>query len=81
MAGGWLRDGAVSDRIEAMVAEGLARLRARGGPSGGGERTHCAECDAPIPEARRRALPGVALCIDCQRAQDARRGGGPRRGG
>jgi phage/conjugal plasmid C-4 type zinc finger TraR family protein len=25
----------------------------------------CARCEAPIPEARRLALPGVQLCIDC----------------
>ncbi len=26
----------------------------------------CQMCDEPIPEARRRAVPGVATCIDCQ---------------
>ena len=26
----------------------------------------CEECDAPIPEARRIAVPGVALCVTCQ---------------
>lgn len=26
----------------------------------------CEECDAPIPEARRFALPGVAFCVACQ---------------
>ncbi|MFG6028596.1 TraR/DksA C4-type zinc finger protein, partial [Salmonella enterica subsp. enterica serovar Minnesota] len=25
-----------------------------------------AECEAPIPPARRRAIPGVQLCITCQ---------------
>ena len=24
------------------------------------------DCGEPIPEARRRALPGVRLCIECQ---------------
>lgn len=28
--------------------------------------THCADCGSPIPEARRAALEGVAICIDCQ---------------
>ena len=28
--------------------------------------THCEECEAEIPEARRKALPGVRLCIACQ---------------
>lgn len=28
----------------------------------------CEECDRPIPEARRKALPGVRLCVKCQSA-------------
>jgi len=27
---------------------------------------HCAECEAVIPEARLKALPGVGLCRSCQ---------------
>jgi len=26
----------------------------------------CEVCDAPIPEARRAAIPGVAFCVTCQ---------------
>lgn len=26
----------------------------------------CESCDAPIPEARRAAVPGVRLCVYCQ---------------
>ncbi|HBQ9157486.1 TPA: TraR/DksA family transcriptional regulator [Klebsiella pneumoniae] len=26
----------------------------------------CEACDAPIPEARRIAIPGVAFCVNCQ---------------
>ena len=26
----------------------------------------CEECDAPIPEARRIAIQGVAFCVTCQ---------------
>ncbi|WP_148243401.1 TraR/DksA family transcriptional regulator [Enterobacter asburiae] len=26
----------------------------------------CEDCEAPIPEARRMAVPGVALCVTCQ---------------
>ena len=32
--------------------------------------THCEECEAPIPEARRKAVPGVRLCVRCQEAED-----------
>jgi phage/conjugal plasmid C-4 type zinc finger TraR family protein len=27
---------------------------------------YCEECDAKIPEARRRAIIGINLCIKCQ---------------
>ena len=82
MAGGWTRDGAVQDQIEASIADELQRLQARRGPVGE-SLTHCAECEEPIPEARRQAVPGVKLCIDCQSGRDARpvmRGGVNRRG-
>jgi phage/conjugal plasmid C-4 type zinc finger TraR family protein len=32
---------------------------------------YCEECDEPIPEARRQAVPGVRLCVDCQEDTDA----------
>ncbi|KAA2315056.1 DksA/TraR family C4-type zinc finger protein [Pseudooceanicola sediminis] len=82
MAGGWSRDGAVSEQIEASIADELARLKSRRAPVGD-SLTHCAECEEPIPEARRAALPGVKLCIDCQQDRDSRktqRGGINRRG-
>ena len=72
MAGGWSRDGAVNDQIEASIAEELERMRARRAPSGE-SRTHCADCEEPIPEKRRRAVAGVKLCLDCQQERD----GGP----
>lgn len=58
MAGGWARDGAVSEQIEASINDELARLKARKTPQGDSLR-HCAECDEPIPEARRLAIVGV----------------------
>jgi phage/conjugal plasmid C-4 type zinc finger TraR family protein len=82
MAGGWAKDGAVSEQIEASINDELARLKARKLPQGE-SRTHCAECEEPIPEARRAALPGVKLCIDCVNELDNRpetRGGINRRG-
>lgn len=32
----------------------------------GVSRVLCAECGAPIPPARRRAIPGVQCCVTCQ---------------
>ncbi len=70
MAGGWTRDGAVNEQIEASIAEELDRLKAARTPVGD-SLTHCAECEEEIPEARRKALPGVKLCIDCMQDRDA----------
>ena len=33
------------------------------------------ECDAEIPEARRKAIPGVRLCVACQEARDQEQAG------
>jgi phage/conjugal plasmid C-4 type zinc finger TraR family protein len=82
MAGGWAKDGAVSEQIEASINDELARMQSRKAPVGD-SLTHCAECEEPIPEARRAALPGVKLCIECVRERDAAylvRGGINRRG-
>lgn len=82
MAGGWAKDGAVSEQIEATISDELARMKARKQATGE-SLTHCAECDEPIPEARRRAVSGVKLCVDCMRERDPvsnARGGINRRG-
>ena len=70
MAGGWAKDGAVSEQIEASIEDELNRMKARRAPVGD-SLTHCAECEEPIPQARREAIPGVKLCIDCQQDSDS----------
>ena len=82
MAGGWAKDGAVSEQIEASINDELARMQARKAPVGD-SLSFCAECEEEIPEARRVAIPGVKLCIDCAQERDGRgaaRGGINRRG-
>lgn len=82
MAGGWAKDGAVSEQIEASISDELARMKAQKQPVGESA-THCAECEEEIPEARRLARPGVKLCIECQQERDnahQSRGGINRRG-
>lgn len=48
-----------SERDKAIAAQ-LARPRPSG-PS----RTHCQDCDSPIPQAR-QALGGMTRCVPCQ---------------
>ena len=64
MAGGWAKDGAVQDQIDASVADAvrLARQQLPQGES----LSHCDECGDEIPEARRAAIPGVQFCVSCQ---------------
>ncbi|GAA5175716.1 DksA/TraR family C4-type zinc finger protein [Modicisalibacter zincidurans] len=68
MAGGWSRDGAVQDQIDSTVEDAVQRSRSQ--LPRGESLTHCEECDAPIPQARREAVPGVRLCIVCQSERD-----------
>ena len=82
MAGGWAKDGAVSEQIEASISDELARMKAQVLPVGESALI-CAECEEDIPEARRLARPGVKLCVECQEERDGRfhvRGGMNRRG-
>ena len=50
-------------QLEARAAE--ARRRAAGR-----SRLTCVDCEDEIPEARRLALPGVTLCVDCRSLLD-----------
>ena len=68
MAGGFAKDGAVQEQIDASVEDAIERARSQ---LPHGESLHkCEECDAAIPEARRQAVPGVRLCVACQEAVD-----------
>ncbi|MDH3451881.1 MAG: DksA/TraR family C4-type zinc finger protein [Gammaproteobacteria bacterium] len=69
MAGGWARDGAVQDQIDASVEDAVKQARSQL-PRGESLR-RCEECDMEIPAARRAAVPGVRLCVDCQAQRDA----------
>ena len=68
MATGWAGDGAVQDQIDATVEDAIKRARSQlpRGPS----LSHCEECEVKIPEIRRKAVPGVRLCVPCQEAVD-----------
>ncbi|WP_376693164.1 DksA/TraR family C4-type zinc finger protein [Wenzhouxiangella sp. EGI_FJ10409] len=68
MAGGWSTDEGVQKQIDCTVEDGLARVRSR--IPTGESRRECEECGEAIPEARRKALPGVRLCVACQEEMD-----------
>ncbi|MEP4548386.1 MAG: DksA/TraR family C4-type zinc finger protein [Saccharospirillum sp.] len=68
MASGWAGDGAVNEQIESTVNDAIERVRNQ--MPTGDSAEFCDECDAPIPEARRKAVPGVRFCVNCQAEQD-----------
>lgn len=68
MAGGWSRDGAVQEQIDASTEDSVEQARSQ--LPAGESLTHCAECGETIPQARREALPGVRYCIECQTELD-----------
>jgi len=69
MATGWAGDSAVQDQIDATIDDAVKRARGQLHKGPGLER--CEECDAVIPVARRKAVPGVRLCVSCQEKADA----------
>lgn len=71
MATGWSRDGAVQEQIDATVESGVEL--AKSWLPEGESLTHCEECEVAIPEARRKALRGVRLCVKCQTELEKRR--------
>ena len=68
MATGWAGDGAVQDQIDATIKDGISRARSSM-PQGPGLK-RCKNCDGKIPPDRRKALPGVRLCVVCQEADE-----------
>lgn len=55
------------DKVQRRVEEELARnlVKAKQHPTGASE-FFCLSCSEEIPEARRRALPGVQFCVTCK---------------
>ena len=68
MAGGFAKDGAVQEQIDATIEDAVKHARDQL-PSGDSLKS-CEECGVSIPEARRKAVPGVRLCITCQGGLD-----------
>jgi len=76
VAGGFAKDGAVQDQIDATVEDAVKRVRSelprvRSELPRGESLSNCEECGKSIPPARREAIPGVRLCVACQSEHDA----------
>ena len=71
MAGGFAKDGAVQEQIDATVEDAITRARSE--LPRGESLTRCEDCGRDIPAARREAVPGVRLCVACQTERDKQR--------
>ncbi len=68
MAGGFAKDGAVQDQIDATIEDAVNRARDQ--LPQGESLKNCEECNTTIPNARREAVPGTRLCVNCQAEHD-----------
>lgn len=68
MAGGFAKDGAVQEQIDATIEDAVSHARNR--LPRGKSLEACESCGAAIPSARRAAVPGVRLCVNCQEQDD-----------
>jgi phage/conjugal plasmid C-4 type zinc finger TraR family protein len=73
MAGGWAKDGAEQEQMESTLDDAVQRARSQ--LPRGESLEVCEECGDPIPEARRKAIPGVRLCVVCQGKLDKKQSG------
>lgn len=71
MANGFTRDGGVQEQIDATVIDAIQRARANLHHDHN-DTDYCLECGELIPTARRKIMPGVELCVECQEKHDAR---------
>src|SRR5579862_17810 len=71
MATGWAKEGAVQEQIDATIKDSIRR--ARSALADGPSLKFCAQCGTDIPQARRDAVPGVRLCLNCQSEKDRTR--------
>lgn len=63
----------IADRAQGVIDATLAASLSRLSPHQGQSAHYCCECGDQIPDARRDAVHGVSLCVDCQRIYEMRR--------
>jgi phage/conjugal plasmid C-4 type zinc finger TraR family protein len=62
-----------NDHADYLLQLSIAQHQRRtAAPATGAE--YCGSCGIDIPEARRAAVPGCQLCIDCQQIRELKRG-------
>lgn len=62
----------IADKAQSQIDNALTAALSNTTVYRGKSALYCCNCGDPIPEARRDAVPGVSLCIDCQRVDEMR---------
>lgn len=62
----------IADKAQSQIDTALTAALSNATVYRGKSALYCCNCAEPIPEARRDAVPGVSLCIDCQRVDEMR---------
>lgn len=62
----------IADKAQSQIDNALTAALSNAKVYRGQSALYCCNCGDPIPEARRDAVPGVSLCIDCQRVDEMR---------
>lgn len=60
------------DRAQQISADSLDRSLANRCIFVGDSARECEDCGNEIPEARRKILPGIKICVECARAHETR---------
>lgn len=55
------------EREQEMRSDALAEHARHTQTPAGKSARRCVECDCAIPEGRRKAMPGVKTCVECQK--------------
>lgn len=58
-------------RVQTMIDTAIANRVRYAGESA----RECIDCEEPIPQARRDAIPGCQRCVDCEEIAARRKGG------
>ena len=68
MASGWATEDSIENEISNYIDDKIEKAKKQ--IHSGKTLIYCEDCGEEIPEARRRAVPGVKKCVKCQEKMD-----------
>ena len=65
---------AIEQQMRDIALREQARRAGLAGKTMSDSATECMDCDTPIPEARRWAVPGCQRCVECASLHERKKG-------